>query len=107
MAYLRAAAIENSPAIDYSHTVTAVPKNVTTYANPTVLNGYAVISNGQNNLEYSTNVRNWIEIGDGAVLDSYAYNSNVTLNYDTATHKLYATNTTNTANFYLHIWKLN
>lgn len=109
MAYLRATTIENGGggAINYSHTVTAVPRNVTTYASAELLNGFAVICNGSSNFEYNQNVRNWAEVGDGSLLDSYSYASTVTLNYDTTTHQFYATNTTNTANFYLHVWKIN
>lgn len=110
MAYLRATTIENngsSEPIDYSHTITvAIKSGATTYDSTVVLNGFAVICNGQNNYTYGNNTRNWAEVGEGNILDSYTYNSNVILGYDTSTHQFYATNNTS-ANLYLHVWKIN
>ena len=93
---------------NYSHTIKSIASGSTVTANVTTLNGFAVICNNSQNLEFNVNTRNWAVIGNGAILDSYSYNSNASIGYNSTSHKVTATNNvTGSASLYLHVWTIN
>ena len=94
--------------VNYSHTIKAIPTGSTVTASVTTLNGFAVINNNSSNLAYGDNIRNWAVIGNGAILDSYSYNTSTSIGYNSTTNKVTATNNiTGTASLYLHVWTIN
>lgn len=109
MSYIRASkTVVGGGNVNYSYTIIAIPNSGTAYSTVETLNGFAVITNISSTLEYGYNIRNWAVIGNGSILDSYAYNSNASIGYNTSNHKLYATNNATAAStLYLHIWTIN